>query len=88
MIAGATFWKKWHAPFHGPLDELLKCPKCKGYVAGEHSYCKHCGHEFGELEKMEMAVTDRHNKFTGPKIGMVFFLLALVVFAIGFGALL
>jgi uncharacterized membrane protein YvbJ len=87
MIAGATFRKKWHAPFHGPFDELLQCTECGSYVSATHNYCHNCGHQFNDVEKRLMIEINNRNNITGQNIGVILFLLVFVVFVIALGLL-
>jgi DnaJ-class molecular chaperone len=74
MIAAATFWKKWNAPFHSTFDETYECVACGGLVSIKNTFCKHCGGNISTEDREEMKGENNPNKIHGYVIGIPFFL--------------
>ncbi len=82
MVAAATFWKVWKAPYHRAFEEAFECTQCNGFIALKNIYCKHCGCSITNADRDEMKGMNDPKAISGYAIGIPFFLVVAILLTV------
>ncbi len=72
---------RWlEAPMYIRGSEELKCESCQSFFGEADQYCRVCGHRFGESEKEALIHEQQQQRYRAMVVGVLFFVLAVVLF--------